>query len=193
MGWFNRPATVAAPVGPEPIVADSHELAHARELLRDFERSQTTGGTEASARAAILAISQAGSGWPWQWLAAVTESAAARGDGDLVAHAAFFTLFWLRTLSPRINAKDERDMRLARGVPDPSRGEIVSAGLRVLPAMDPRLPVVVDHVNADDCISLGQVAIMCAIEARGDATAVGAAERATAERVLRSAGLWAAR
>ena len=105
MGWIGRRTTSAAPARPGPIVADSHELARARQLLQEFERSQTTGGSEA--------------------------------------------------------------------------------------AMDRALPVVVDHTDADNRISLGQVLVMCAIEARGDATAVDAAERATAERVLRSAGMWA--
>ena len=49
----------AAP--PDHIVADSAELAKARDVLAAFERSQMTGGTDGEARAAVLGIARAGS------------------------------------------------------------------------------------------------------------------------------------
>lgn len=219
MGWFSRrSATRTVPAGPEPIVADSAELARVHELLADFERSQTTGGHDAMARAAIVAISRAGSlpgapAWastneqfnvvaarhlmehgdtgtdrPWRWLAACADSAAGRGDLDLVAHIAFFTHFWLNALSPVITINDEMDMRLPRGVPDPMRGEIFSTALRVLPAVDPDRPVVVDRGNAYNCISTGQVVRMCAVEASTGARGVTPEARAAADRVLSGRG-----
>ena len=219
MGWFSlRSATTTVPASPEPIVADSAELARLRELLADFERSQTTGGHDAMARAAIVAIARAGSlpgapAWastndefnvlamrhmnehgetgterPWRWLAACAESAAERGDPGLVARIAFFTHFWLNALSPVITINDEMDMRLPRGVPDPMRGEIFSTALRVLPSVDPDRPVVVDRDNADNCISTGQVVRMCAVEASTGARGVTPEARAAAERVLSGRG-----
>lgn len=200
MGLFSkRRPEPAAPV-PDHIVADSAELAKARGVLADFERSQMTGGTDGQARAAVMQIARAGSlpdapAWAdserefnvramraisargdtgtqrvWSWLAAVSESAAMRGDHDLVARVTLFAAFWMTILSPNLTINDEMDMRLPRGAPDEPLGRLLSVGLWVLPTMDPQQLVVADHPGHQNSMTVHDVLVMCAVTAR-DSTA----------------------
>lgn len=214
MGLFGKKKIDPPRRGPEPIVADSAVLAQARHLLADFERSQTTRGTDEQTRAAVLAIARAGSlpgspTWaptdqafmvaigrhyaehgdlgterPWRWLAAVARSAADRGEYDLVARVALFATHWASVISPQLAASDEMELRLPKGVPDDSLGEILSTALRVLPGLAPTDVVVADPVEPRNSVNVGTVLVLCAREAKKDPSVLAPDVRDVAARLL---------
>ncbi|HEY2221361.1 hypothetical protein [Actinomycetospora sp.] len=167
----------------EIIIADSTTLARASELLAAFERQASTGGTRDGMDAAVIAINRAGArtsdpAWAhsekdfmvrytecvadgdklapvrvWSWLAAVTESAAERGDHRLAARCVGFATWWLLVQTPQMSPAAEMAMRLEGGVPDVPCGRLLTVGLRVIPLLPPDELLIDDAPSHENTVS----------------------------------------
>lgn len=97
---------------------------------------------------------------------------------------ALFATHWASVISPQLAASDEMELRLPKGVPDDSLGEILSTALRVLPGLAPTDVVVADPAEPRNSMNMGTVLVLCAREATRDPSVLAPDVRDVAARLL---------